>query len=552
MSQGLPYSLAQLQQALGYVESSNRYDVLGPPTRNGGRAYGRYQVMDFNVPSWTEQYFGQRMTPEQFLANPEAQDAVFAGRMGEYYGNSTGDPASRVRNAASLWFTGQPYSADTANRSDGYINNQEYGDRVLRALGSAPQGADAMVMTPDPQPQQQGGLFSGIRNFFGGGQADPNAGSPTDPFANLSRAQRTMLGFAALRDAAASLEGRDSNFFANAMGGFEQARERERLRAQGQMQNRVAALQALGTINQQIAFNQSLGAAPDPAILQLREALMAEAGFGGAAPSGGMAAPAGGMTAPMGGGAPAPARPAGGVDLLQPGEAVDISGRPMEPYDGEPEVVPAGGPAPAAPAPAAPAVDPMAELDAQEAAIYAQMRERAAAQAPTRDLEIQLEQLQARRAALAEQAETQAEREVETETAATRAENVVMPEINSALDFLIQGFDDEGNPVFNPALTSRVGRTASGLLEGPEYQSFAGALQTLKVDTLIDTLQNVAAGALSDAEREAFSAAQGQLDPSNPIGTYRALQRMQRIAQEAMARAGRGSDAPSVPSVSWD
>jgi hypothetical protein len=48
---------------------------------------------------------------------------------------------------------------------------------------------------------QQPGLFQRIGNFFGGD--DPNAGQPTDPFAGLSRPQRTMLGFAALRDAAA-------------------------------------------------------------------------------------------------------------------------------------------------------------------------------------------------------------------------------------------------------------------------------------------------------------------------------------------------------------
>ena len=83
---------------------------------------------------------------------------------------------------------------------------------------------------------QQPGLFQRIGNFFGAD--DPNAGAPTDPFAGLSRAQRTMLGFAALRDAAASLEGRDTDFFAQSLGGFEQARERERLRAQGEFANR--------------------------------------------------------------------------------------------------------------------------------------------------------------------------------------------------------------------------------------------------------------------------------------------------------------------------
>jgi len=100
MSQALPYSLEQLQNAFGYVESSNRYDAIGPETRRGDNAYGRYQVMDFNVPSWSEQYYGQRLTPQEFLANPQAQDAVFYGRMGEYYSQGQGAPEDRVRNAA--------------------------------------------------------------------------------------------------------------------------------------------------------------------------------------------------------------------------------------------------------------------------------------------------------------------------------------------------------------------------------------------------------------------------------------------------------------------
>jgi len=114
MSQALPYSLEQLRDAFGYVESTNNYGELGPITESGNRAYGRYQVMDFNIPSWTEQHLGQRLTPEQYLASPEAQDAVFMGQMGDYYARSSGSPAERVRNAGSLWFTGRPFSAETA------------------------------------------------------------------------------------------------------------------------------------------------------------------------------------------------------------------------------------------------------------------------------------------------------------------------------------------------------------------------------------------------------------------------------------------------------
>ena len=392
----------------------------------------------------------------------------------------------------------------------------------------------------NPQDQRPG-FFGRVQDFFTTG--DPNAGQATDPFAGLSRAQRTMLGFAALRDAAAALEGRDSAFFNQALSGFEAGRERERLRAQGQMQNQVGALQALAQIEQQIAFSQSLGMTPSPAVLQLRDMLTAQA-MGGGAPT--PAVVRDGGTGPMpspgdftGGVVPAdmPVGPQGVTGPPPTGVAYEPGSATPVPYDGEPE----------APMPAA---SPMDDLAAQEAAIYEEMRQRMVNQAPTRDLEMRLQAIQQQRQALAEQAQEQEVEQAQIQQQAQRAETVVTPEIDAAMNFLVRGFDEQGNPVFNPALTTRAGRLVSGALESPEYQSFAGALETLRVDTLIDTLQNVTAGALSDAERDAFSAAQGELNPRNPIGTYRALQRMQRIAQNAMARAGRAPQ--TTPTVTWD
>lgn len=51
------------------------YDYRGPPV-NGDRAHGRYGVMGAQVPSYTKEVLGAEMTPEAFLANPQAQDAV--------------------------------------------------------------------------------------------------------------------------------------------------------------------------------------------------------------------------------------------------------------------------------------------------------------------------------------------------------------------------------------------------------------------------------------------------------------------------------------------
>lgn len=124
--------------AIASVESagSGDYSAVGPETGKG-RAYGRYQVMDFNIGPWTEKYLGKRMTPEEFLANPQAQDAVFKGEFDGYvakYGNP--------QDAASMWFSGRPMS-QAGNASDGYNTVPQYVDKFNAAMGGTPSVAKA-------------------------------------------------------------------------------------------------------------------------------------------------------------------------------------------------------------------------------------------------------------------------------------------------------------------------------------------------------------------------------------------------------------------------
>jgi hypothetical protein len=88
-------------RAISGIESGGRYDLLGPVTGSGDRAYGKYQVMGTNVPEWTRAALGVSMTPQQFLADTNAQDAVFNHRFGQYvdrYG---------PQGAAKAWFAGE-------------------------------------------------------------------------------------------------------------------------------------------------------------------------------------------------------------------------------------------------------------------------------------------------------------------------------------------------------------------------------------------------------------------------------------------------------------
>jgi hypothetical protein len=192
------------------------------------------------------------------------------------------------------------------------------------------------------------------------------------------------------------------------------------------------------------------------------------------------------------------------------------------------------------------------DFNADRQAIFEQMRLRASVPgAGFADLQAALADIDRQEALAAAAAEKQAD----IETSAAQAEGVILPEVDQALDFLVRGFDAEGNVIFNPALVTRAGRVISGALEGPEYQNFVGAIETLKTSVLLDALSRATVGALSVAEQTALSAEQGMLDPANPIGTFRALNNIDRIGRQSIERrnreAGIAPDA-SVPSVSWD
>jgi hypothetical protein len=51
--------------------------ITNPKSKHyGTRAYGKYQVMEKNIGPWTEEALGYRMTPDEFLADPGAQEKV--------------------------------------------------------------------------------------------------------------------------------------------------------------------------------------------------------------------------------------------------------------------------------------------------------------------------------------------------------------------------------------------------------------------------------------------------------------------------------------------
>ncbi|SCX30499.1 Phage-related minor tail protein [Agrobacterium sp. DSM 25558] len=148
-----PGSMDAYAKAIKSIESGGNYNALGPITRTGDRAYGAYQVMGANVPSWTKQALGQSLTPEQFLGNSSAQDAVFKKIFGGYtskYGAS---------GAAQAWFGG-PGSVGSGGTAKDILGTSgtAYVQKFNAALGSATQSTNIAA-------QGLGNLGTGFSQF---------------------------------------------------------------------------------------------------------------------------------------------------------------------------------------------------------------------------------------------------------------------------------------------------------------------------------------------------------------------------------------------------
>lgn len=165
--------------ALSSIESGGRYDAIGPATRTGDRAYGKYQVMGANIPDWTTRHIGRRMTPQEFLADKDAQEKVFRGEFGGYvakYGNP--------QDAASMWFSGRP-AAQGAGRNDGYTSQPEYLRRFNAALGGNRAAQPAAQPVSDPNA----GLRNASNALLRGGELQAGLGIQNTLFERSEKAR---------------------------------------------------------------------------------------------------------------------------------------------------------------------------------------------------------------------------------------------------------------------------------------------------------------------------------------------------------------------------
>jgi hypothetical protein len=141
------------RDAIDGIESagSGDYSAVGPTDPKLGRALGRYQVMEANIGPWSQEALGRAVTPDEFLADPKLQDAIFDKKFGSYvqqYG---------PQGAAQAWFAG-PGGVGKLDRKDSLGTTvSAYGDKFSRALGGNQQVASldpAAGLSQAPSPQQ--------------------------------------------------------------------------------------------------------------------------------------------------------------------------------------------------------------------------------------------------------------------------------------------------------------------------------------------------------------------------------------------------------------
>ena len=135
--------------AIAGIESGGRYDAVGPPANEKGqRAYGKYQIMDFNVGPWTQEVLGKPMTPQEFIANPQAQDAVFKAKFGQYV-QKHGSPEA----ASRAWFAGEGGMNNPGAKDVLGTSVQGYGQKFAQAYGDGATAAPPGIAMGDAQPR---------------------------------------------------------------------------------------------------------------------------------------------------------------------------------------------------------------------------------------------------------------------------------------------------------------------------------------------------------------------------------------------------------------
>lgn len=132
--------VTRIARGIASVETGGRknpYTTMGPVITKpksswyGDRAYGKYQVMGGNVPKWTKEALGKSLTPDQFMADPNAQEMVMRHQIQKQL-----EKGRSPEDIASIHLTGKPASQSRGLRDvQTGISSEAYVKRAMKGMG---------------------------------------------------------------------------------------------------------------------------------------------------------------------------------------------------------------------------------------------------------------------------------------------------------------------------------------------------------------------------------------------------------------------------------
>lgn len=127
------------------IESGGNYKAVGPVTKSGDRAYGKYQIMGGNIVRWGKQYLGRNITIQQYRNSEQLQDELSEAVLRSYYDKYG------AAGAAAMWFSGEANPNSSA--SDGYLTVKQYVAKMNKEAAKYTGGSSGSSY----QPWESGG-----------------------------------------------------------------------------------------------------------------------------------------------------------------------------------------------------------------------------------------------------------------------------------------------------------------------------------------------------------------------------------------------------------
>lgn len=120
----IPPQVVRLRTAIIGQESGANFKAVN---RHSG-ALGYAQVMPANLPKWSKEALGYRVSRKQFLENPQLQIAIVDHKLNQYWQKSLaaarGNEVLAVLRVAAWWYSGKP-ERYTSTRPE-YYNGYRY------------------------------------------------------------------------------------------------------------------------------------------------------------------------------------------------------------------------------------------------------------------------------------------------------------------------------------------------------------------------------------------------------------------------------------------